>query len=139
MWAPSFADKESTSFWVLSLPAGGVSEWQMAEREEAAEQVAEMERRRSDERGFSAPAAEIERSERRFSRVVSFVVMSDHLPFKIWTWEVDSKREWSSCCMFATTELMGSSSAASFMASGRRGLEELRKGSVRLRFGNDEV
>lgn len=119
MWASNFADNESTSFWVLSFPPGGVREWQRAESEEAAEQVAETERRRSDERGLSAAAAaaEVERSERRLSRAVSLVVMSDHLPFKIWTREADSERDWSWCCMSATAELMGSSSAVSFMAA----------------------
>lgn len=111
----SLADKASTSFCVLSLPPGGVGEWQRAEREEAAEQVLETERRRSTEKGCSAAAPEIERSDRRVSRVVSFDVMSDHLNFKIWTLEADSTRVWSKCCISVIIGLMGFSSAASFM------------------------
>lgn len=50
-------------FWVLSLPSGGLAEWQMLERERASERVVERERRRSVYKGLSLMEG-VERSER---------------------------------------------------------------------------
>lgn len=78
--------RESTSFWVLSFPCGGVGAWQSVHKDNASESVAESDWRRSKEREPAAAVVlveyELEKSVTRDWRVESFVATRDHLLLK---------------------------------------------------------